>query len=690
VAFGLFEYDEASGELRKGGARIRLQDQPRTILALLLKRPGEVVEREQIRAALWPEVHVNYDRSLNAAVGRLRQALCDVGTKPLYIERVPRRGYQFIAPVTERPAVPRVPQIAAPQASAAPVKAPPPTLPSEGLPKSKAWLGMAAVAASCAAVLLVLSFKIFGSTVPSAVRVTMITNDGRSKSPWLATDGARLYLTEFMEGAIHLFQVPVAGGAPELLHGPRSGNGPQALDARRESGEVLVQADNGLYVWSAVQNRIRRISERGCAYGQWSPDYSQIACTTENALEVMNSDGTHRRVVRSLVRGRGVAWRPDGRAIRYSGFAPGETSRRMYEYDLDVSSEKVLRETAADEPIAGVFLRRGWHAYASSADHNLYAVERGVRVPLTHGPVQFYQVTANPAGDTLYAMGEVRRGELMRFDAKGGGWQVFLGGRSADVLAWSPRGDYVAYVTYPEGELWRSRPDGSDALQLTSRPVRAYHPNWSPDGKEIAYAAGRPGGIWRIFVTGANGGSPRELTPGVDPGLHQFDPSWSPDGGAIAFAPLPGIASGDVAIYLADVATGNIRRLPATEGLFSPRWSRDGKTLAALSSTRRVTTYDLETQQTRFLTEGNSGWPHWSKDGAYLYFFAGSRQTYARVPRKGGAVESVTTLPFLVAGNTLGGEWDHNFYAGFDPHDRPLALRDFGTSELYAVMLDWK
>ena len=100
LRFGVFEVDLDSGELRKGGVKIKVQDLPFRFLAVLLERPGELVTREQLRKTLWPDgVYVDFDRSLNAAVSRIRDALSDSAEAPRFIETLPRRGYRFVAPV---------------------------------------------------------------------------------------------------------------------------------------------------------------------------------------------------------------------------------------------------------------------------------------------------------------------------------------------------------------------------------------------------------------------------------------------------------------------------------------------------------------------------------------------------------------------------------------------------------------
>jgi len=95
--FGQFNVDLRSGELRKQGKKIRLQEQPFRVLAMLLERPGEIVTREDIQQRLWPDTNVEFDGNLNAAIKRLRIALGDSAENPQFVETVPRRGYRFIA-----------------------------------------------------------------------------------------------------------------------------------------------------------------------------------------------------------------------------------------------------------------------------------------------------------------------------------------------------------------------------------------------------------------------------------------------------------------------------------------------------------------------------------------------------------------------------------------------------------------
>jgi len=109
VRFGVFELDLRSGELRRQGLRIRLQEQPFQVLAMLLEHPGELVTREELRKKLWPaDTFVDFEHSLNKDINKIREALGDTAESPRFIETVPRRGYRFVAPVggSTKPVVP--------------------------------------------------------------------------------------------------------------------------------------------------------------------------------------------------------------------------------------------------------------------------------------------------------------------------------------------------------------------------------------------------------------------------------------------------------------------------------------------------------------------------------------------------------------------------------------------------------
>lgn len=109
VRFGVFEVDLRAGKLSRSGIRVRLQDLPFRVLAVLLSRPGELVTRDELRQALWPaDVFVDFEQGINSAMMRLRDALGDSAENPIFIETIERRGYRWIGPVLRQPAKPQV------------------------------------------------------------------------------------------------------------------------------------------------------------------------------------------------------------------------------------------------------------------------------------------------------------------------------------------------------------------------------------------------------------------------------------------------------------------------------------------------------------------------------------------------------------------------------------------------------
>jgi DNA-binding winged helix-turn-helix (wHTH) protein len=99
VRFEQFAFSFDTLKLRKGGVEVRLVGQPLHLLVMLLQRPGVVVSREEIRARLWPDTHVDFDHSVHAALNRLRAVLGDSGKQPRFIETIPTVGYRFLAEV---------------------------------------------------------------------------------------------------------------------------------------------------------------------------------------------------------------------------------------------------------------------------------------------------------------------------------------------------------------------------------------------------------------------------------------------------------------------------------------------------------------------------------------------------------------------------------------------------------------
>jgi len=107
IRFGVFEANLRTGELRKGGMKLKFGGQPFQVLAILLERPGDVVTREELQKRLWPDSFVDVEHNLNTAVNKIREVLGDSAESPRFVETLPRRGYRFIGEL-ERPVEPAV------------------------------------------------------------------------------------------------------------------------------------------------------------------------------------------------------------------------------------------------------------------------------------------------------------------------------------------------------------------------------------------------------------------------------------------------------------------------------------------------------------------------------------------------------------------------------------------------------
>ena len=283
-------------------------------------------------------------------------------------------------------------------------------------------------------------------------------------------------------------------------------------------------------------------------------------------------------------------------------------------------------------------------------------------------------------GKKLFVVGALARGELTRYDTKSAEFIPFLSGISADSVSFSKDGQWVAYVSFPEGTLWRSKSDGSQRIQLTYPPLSVRLPSWSPDGQQIVFYAFLPGQRTKVYTVSPEGGTPRETMP--EDSQEQYDATWSSDGTRIAFGGPP--ADPNTVIRILDVRTHQISTLPDSKGLFSPRWSPDGRYLVSLSfASRSLMLFDFATQKWEEIAKISCGFPNWSKSGDYVYFLHEEDQpSVMRIRIRDRRIERVTDLKnFRQAGF-------FNVWLGMAPDDSPLLLRNTGTQEIYS--LDWE
>ena len=717
--FGLFEADAESGELRKSGVRIRLQAQPFRVLICLLERPGEVVTRDEIQQRLWgADTVVDFDHSLGTAINKLRESLGDSAENPRFIETLARRGYRFLAPVT----------VAGPQReegsgwAAAPGAAREETEPSAASPAktSAAHATRLHVAATViAAVLLVVGGFVAGLQMRPASNlpplISQVTFSGRvspgdplfESFPGTATDGSRIYFPQIENGRGVLAQALIADGETSTLPLPDELAAPSLGNISPDGSRLLLRnhlataPEQALWIVSTIGGTARRIPGILAHDATWMPDGQRILYATGDDLYIARDNGTESRKLASLPgRAFWLRWSPDGSRLRLTLLNSETHTSTLWQVNSDGSGAHMLLDNWNSAPAAeccGSWTDDGRYYVFQSArtgNSNIWAIpEHGglfgspqQPIPITNGPLNYLAPIIERGGRRTFFIGLNTQSELLRYDR---GASIFLpyttGLSTARRVEFSRNADWVAWIRQDDDSLWRSRADGSGRLQLTGRPMQVFMMHWSPDGRQLVLMGRQPGKPWKVYTMDADGGHLQEV---LDEARSEADPDWSPDGRLLVFGRLPDLmaeASQPKAIYLVDLATKAMTKLPGSDGLFSPRWSADGKYIAALSiDQKKLMLFDVATKTWRLLTEQNIADPVWSQDDSAIFFhdFAQADQPIYKVAVKTGKVERMADLHDLRSANVI----DYRF-AGLAPGDVPLVSARMSAANIYAADL---
>jgi Tol biopolymer transport system component/DNA-binding winged helix-turn-helix (wHTH) protein len=707
VQFGVFEVDLQARELRKSGVKIKLNEQPFQVLALLLERPGEIVTREELQARLWPaDTFVDFDLSLNGAVKKLRQALGDESDNPRFVETLYRRGYRFIAPVSgtngggSGASQNGIHSVANGDLHTG-REAVADTTPSNAY-RFTSGKRLAVIAALCLVVLLggLVIFERAARPSPRITGFTQITSGGKvHQLGALVTDGQRLYFNAADKDRIALAEVSVSGGDSALLATPFQNT--LLGDIAPDGSSVSIRSMEGTSKISSIwllplpAGSPRPLGTVEAQSAAWAPDGRRLLYSNRGDLYEANSDGSGVRKL-AVLNGEvgGVRVSPDGRKIRLTLFDVKTGFEELWELNRDGSQPHPLLPKWNDSPheCCGQWTPDGKHFLFTSfreGRNSLWALpERRwwfqstpKPVQLTNGPLDFWLPVPSKDGKRIFAMGGLPRSEVLRYDGRS--FAAYLGGISASDLAFSADGQRVAYVSVPEQTLWSSKIDGSDRIQLSDPGImEASLPRWSPDGSKIAFMGRTPNTDWRAYLVAANGQGSRELIPGAVAG---FDPGWSPDGKSIVLS-LSDLGPISNQINILDLETQKLSPLPGAENLFSPRWSPDGRYIAAITIDSEVLMlFDRTNQQWTELARMGIGYPSWSHDGQYLYFDSNLTEdpAFFRVRVADRHLERLVSLKDI---HRLWGP--HSEWTGLGPDDSLLITRNIGSPEIYA--LDWQ
>jgi len=691
VHFGLFEVDLQARELRKSGVKIKLNDQPFQVLAMLLERPGEIVTREELQTRLWPsDTFVDFDLSLNSAVKKLRQALGDESDNPRFVETLYRRGYRFIAPVSNH----------APHAGDGTEPSLVDSVKSKE-PAARSWKRLALITAGCVVLLVAaLVFELMARPSPRILGFTQITSGGKvHQLSALATDGQRLYFQAADRDRIALAQVSVTGGDSVLI--PTPFDNAFLGDIAPDGSSLLISSfegtakDGPVWILPLPAGAPRALGTMTAYSAAWSPGGRRLIFADGADLYEVNPDGSDARKLATLTARIGdVRISPDGQKIRVTVNDLKTGFSELWELNRDGSQPHPLLPNWNDSPheccgrwtpdgryFLFTSLREGRNSIWALSERRSWLQQKAKPVQLTNGPLDFWMPVPSKDGKRIFAMGGQSRSEVLRYDGRS--FVPYIDGASVTDLAFSADGQRVAYISVPEGALWTSKIDGRDRIELSDPSVmEAALPRWSPDGNQIAFMARTQNTDWRAHLAVVNGHGLRELIPGATAG---FDPGWSPDGKSIVLAAndLGGTSS---RISILDLQTAKVAPVPGGENLFSPRWSPDGRYIAAITTdSQALMLFDRANQQWTVLARMGIGFPSWSHDGQYLYFdsILTEDPAFFRLRIRDQQLERLVSLKDIHRLWGPNGEW-----SGLGPDDSLLVTRNISSPEIYA--LDWQ
>jgi DNA-binding winged helix-turn-helix (wHTH) protein/Tol biopolymer transport system component len=700
--FADIEVREREFSLIKSGEALPVEPKAFRVLLFLLRNPQKLITKDELLNAVWGDTVVS-ENSLARSIALLRRLLGDDMRSPRYIETVATVGYRFLGnvEVVEDPTfVPVAPDLPGTGESRV-AKSADLALPVENEPAARRSSRAALVVGAVVAILLAIGvwYLTWPLPPPRVTQYVQITHDGNIGSI-AGNDGSRIYFNMSPWGPIA--QVGVSGG--EIVTIPIAAKRALVSGVSADGANLLIWSWNPPELWTmGTVGGSPRFIQKNTSFilPAWSQDTKYIAYADSNGnVYTMRSDGTDIRKLatfKSYV--TDIAWSPDGGRIRLTvnsslweitstGGNPhpllpewkGPVGQCCGQWTPDGDFFMFL---AGGNSTAGPAVGGFEQIWALDERHSLFHRVPRAPVHLTIGPIHWATPVPSRDGGRIYAVGTIPRGELVRLDPKSKQLLPFLGGISEEFVAYSKDGAQIAYVTYPDGILWRAKADGTDRVQLTSPPTYPRLCRWSPDGTQILFSDTRSASRFGLYTVSAQGGMPRLLLPDDD-GQGEIDGYWSPDGHKIVYQ-----VDAHHSLRILDLDTGKVNQVPDSDGLWSPRWSPDGRYIAAMATLPPVTIklFDLQTQHWSTLTENTGPWgyPTWSHNGRFIYALNDrGKWSIQRISVPDGKIDLVVDLSDVHLIGAVG------FWFGLDPNDTPLLLRNNGTRDIYALTLEVK
>jgi DNA-binding winged helix-turn-helix (wHTH) protein/Tol biopolymer transport system component len=730
--FGPFVLDLVQHVLLRDHRPLAVMPKTFDTLLVLVKNSSRLLSKAELMQALWPDSFVE-ESNLTVQISAVRKIL---GDQQAYIVTVPGRGYRFSAEVKET-AQTTAPAITAPAVLPASIReatatgdaearsrdwATSGTLALHEVPRpetvpvrSRRYLYYAAIVCGVALSVIFLVVKLRPALpLPRVLGYTQLTDSGRvDELSDILTDGTRVYFAAHPAGSKdqQLYQASVFDKETAEIPIPFSGF--FLCDISPDRSQLLVasspekEGDHPFWILSVLGGSPRRVGDITGGDAKWTPDGKAFIYSRGTNVFLAGSDGRgSRKLLSTPGFASGFRWSPDRRVIRFTVTDQSTSLNSIWEASSDGSHLHALLpgwNSPSTETEWGDWTADGRYFVFGSTREEKYEIwaireKRDYLHKMPHGPVP---VSTGPArvirprlsvdGKRLFAVSVQYKGELFRFDPGSSQFVPFLAGLSAHRLSFSNDGRWMTYVSYPEGELWRSRIDGTDKLRLTFAPIGADLPRWSPDGSQIVFEdrpGGRPGDM---FLVPSSGGDPKRLLP---QGMTGSNPDWSPDGKLIAFGPQPTFQSAPNAaggttgpgamIHMLNANTRKISDLPGSTGLYWPCWSTDGRYIAALSvDTHRLMLFDNRMQKWTQLASGATLHnPLWCRDGKTLYFqdLGAPSQPVYRLNIRSHVQQRIGGPGPLSQPDTI-----YSALTGLSPDDSPIILEIHSMDDIYAL-----
>ena len=641
LRFGVFEVDVRAGELRKNGAKIRLQQQPFQVLLALLSRSGDVVTREELRQQLWSaDTFVDFDHSLNAAIKRLRDALGETADTPVFIETLPRRGYRFLLPIVT---------INGEATEAGILRQGPPAL---RLRWYVALPPLLLIGALIAGVIYLgqRQSRVFsgGSGSNPPPRVLPLTSDpGAEFDPSFSPDGKQVAFVKWDGNASwtgDIYVKLIGGDQPlRLTHG----SGWACCSAWSPDGRYVAYGrcdgdQRGLYLVPALGGPERKLPGLACWGTSWSPEGGVIAVTQHDppdspwAVFLLDVHDLQLHRLTSppprFIGDRHPVFSPDGKTV---AFVRASSSAVMDIYLMPVAGGEPRRLTFDTRQIYSLAWAADGRSLVFSSSRpgggTLWRVSVAGGAPelLSLGGAVAEGLSVSRLGNRLaYTQGflhpNIWQMELESLHSAGAPRPLIASSAGQGGPQFSPDGKRVTFYSKRSGssEIWISDADGSNLIQLTSLGVLSGTPRWSPDGKFIAFDS-RTANHGQIFVIPAGGGAPRRMTSGD---FESLAPSWSRDGKWIYFT------SNRSGLWnLWKIATDGTQSIQATrQGGSAAFESLDGRELYYVKDNDRgIWKRSMENGEERRISEVAVNWGQWavSSNGIYYVDTTGPKPT---------------------------------------------------------------